>query len=71
MTFTPPNKILILSDDSEIEFIKTEIKSKEKVYVYKFINSLSNENFTKKDMRVGFTEIELRKNLSNYFKIVK
>jgi hypothetical protein len=70
MTFTPPNKILISSDDSLIELVKTEIKNKEKVYVYKFVRSLSNENFTKKDLIFSMSELEINKQLKNFFKIV-
>ena len=68
MPFQPPVKILITSDDNEIEFVKKISKSKlvaQDLYVYKFIKSE-----TKMDMTVEFTEDNLIKNLSNNFKIM-
>ncbi len=61
----PPLKILITSDDNQIQFLKT-IKTKTGVwYVYEYVVSK-----TKKGMEIYFDEKELRYQLNNFFKII-
>lgn len=64
----PPKKILITSDDSEIEYVSTVkgASKNEVVYTYRFIKA-------KEKMGMEFTmdEKNLERNLKNFFKIIK
>lgn len=51
-----PNKILILTDDNQLEFTGIQKVNKEPVYVYKFIKS-----DTKLGKETFFSEAELLK----------
>lgn len=63
MTFTPPNKILKTSCGSEM---KLEGQTKDKtLYVYRYLNGIL------KDTTVTITEEEIKKQLGNYWKILK
>jgi hypothetical protein len=65
MTFTAPKNIRILSDNNEIELVRTiKIKTGD-LYQYKFIFSI-----TKMGLLFTMTENELNKNLKNFFKII-
>lgn len=71
MNYIPSNTILITSDGSIIRYIKTEnVKGKEILYWYRFIES-NNEYFTKKDLEFTMTESFIKRQLSNYFKIIE
>lgn len=60
----PPAKILIESDDTEIEFVRTVKFDKSKVgYVYRYTKS--NHHMGKE---ITFTEEALKKQLRNFFK---
>lgn len=64
----PPNKILITSDESIMEYVKTIPKNKnnpQMLYVYKFIESV-----TKTDLEFVMTPEYLAAQLKNYFKIL-
>lgn len=65
MSYLPPNKILVSSDNNIIHFIKIKKVGKEDLYFYKFI-----ESETKLGMAVSFTEKELRYQCNNFFKII-
>lgn len=67
MSFVPPRKILIKSDDNQISYVKTIPKSKSfpEMFLYKFIKSKTKLNTT-----VSFSEVELIKGLNNYFEIL-
>lgn len=60
-----PNKILILTDDNQLEFTGIQKINKEPVYVYKFIKSE-----TKLGKETFFSEAELLKQLNYSFKII-
>jgi len=69
MPFKPPLKIKVLSDDSELELIKTipkDEKRKVDSFVYRFTKSIENEN-TEFEM----TEVQLKMNLRNFFREIK
>lgn len=67
MNYQPPNKILITSDENILELKQVvKLKNKEDLYLYEFIKSE-----TKLNMEVGFSEIELKRNLNNYFKVIE
>lgn len=61
----PPVKILIESDDTEIEFVRQVLidKNKAKGYVYRYTKS--NHSMGKE---ITFTEEALKKQLRNFFK---
>lgn len=65
MPYSPPNKILITSDNNELEFIATRLVNKEAVFVYRFIKSE-----TKLNLEMSFSEVELKRQLINFFKII-
>ena len=69
MPFKPPEKLLVESDDSELLLIKTIPKDKNKkedTYQYKFTKSITKENTI-----FEMTEVELKRNLKNFFKEIK
>lgn len=65
MPYSPPNKMLITSDNNELEFIATRLVNKEAVFVYRFIKSE-----TKLNLEMSFSEVELKRQLINFFKII-
>lgn len=66
MNFLPPSKIFISSDNNELVFIKIINQKKgEALYQYEFSKSK-----TKLGMLVEFTEDNLKRNLSNTFKVL-
>lgn len=65
MTYTPPNKILITSDNNVLEFVKIKKVNKEDLYVYQFIVSK-----IKLGMETSFTQKELTYQSNNFFKII-
>lgn len=68
MTFTAPSKILIESDNNIIELVKVIPKSinrREVMYLYKYIKSE-----TKLGKEMELTEEYIKKQLTNFFKII-
>lgn len=65
MPFKPPLKILITTDDNQIQFMNIRMINKETHYVYKFVKSE-----TKVNKEVVFTEAELSKQLNSFFKVI-
>ena len=66
MSFTPPQKLKITSDDNVLEFVRVIEKSKikkESGYVYRYIKSE-----TKKGSEVELSEAYILQQKSNYFK---
>lgn len=61
MEFKPPINIAITSDDSEVTFVRKE----KELYVYKYTNGLE-----KVGTEVKWTQSEIEKQLTNYFKVV-
>lgn len=57
--------MLITSDNNELEFIATRLVNKEAVFVYRFIKSE-----TKLNLEMSFSEVELKRQLINFFKII-
>ena len=69
MPFKPPEKLLVESDDSELLLIKTipqEKNKKEDTYQYEITKSIKKENTI-----FEMTEVELKRNLKNFFKEIK
>jgi len=68
MTFTPPNNILRTSDGIELELTSTVPKSKlmpTEQYTYKYLNGLL------KGGSINYSEEEIKKQLTNYWKEIK
>lgn len=66
MSYLPPKNILITSDGNVLEFVRSGKSKTEPLHIYKFI-----ESETKLGTEVEFTEKNLLKNLSNFFKEIK
>lgn len=64
MSFTPPNKILKSSCGTEMEF-KGMGKKDKTLFVYGYLNGIL------KNKTVELTEDEIKKQLTNYWKILK
>lgn len=64
MTFTPPNKILRTSDETELEY-NGLIKTNPIQYTYKYLNGIL------KGLTVNYQEDEIKKQLKNYWKEIK
>ncbi len=62
---TPPHKILISSDGSVIEFVRTNLRNKEIFYVYKYIQC------EEKTGEVEYNEAYLKTQLTQYFKPIE
>lgn len=61
-----PEKILITSDGNVLQFVRSTKSKTEPIHVYRF-----TESITKMDLEVEFTEKNLLKNLSNFFKEIQ
>ena len=61
MTYQPPQRIHITSDDSEVIFVRKE----KELYVYRYTKGIE-----KVGTEVKWTQYEIEKQLTNYFKVV-
>lgn len=61
MEFKPPINISITSDDSEVIFVRKE----KELYVYRYTKGIE-----KVGTEVKWTQAEIEKQLTNYFKVV-
>lgn len=61
MTYQPPQRIHITSDDSEVTFVRKE----KELYVYRYTKVIE-----KVGTEVKWTQAEIEKQLTNYFKVV-
>ena len=61
MDFKPPINIAITSDDSEVTFVRKE----KEMYVYRYTKGILKEG-----TEVKWTQAEIEKQLTNYFKVV-
>lgn len=66
MPFTPPKNILVTTDNNQLELIKTikDKKTNEFSYLYRFSVSV-----TKLGVEVNFSEMELKRQLNNFFSV--
>lgn len=65
MEFKPPINIAITSDDSEVTFVGVSLKSNPQLYEYKYTKGIE-----KIGTSVKWTQAEIEKQLTNYFKVV-
>jgi hypothetical protein len=65
MEFKPPIQISITSDNTELTFVGLVAKTVPQLYEYKYTKGI-----LKKDTTVKISEDEIKKQLTNYWRII-